>query len=568
MSHESVNSELDNNTENFEKLLDQYSPSRELKHNEVIEGEIVEINENDGVVLISIGGKREPRFPISEIQDKNGKLLFKKGDKINVVVIKKNGPKISYKKYIEQVKTRRFIENYGSENLIGFVINGNIKLITRQGYWIEQNGVTFYMHHKNAFLTSSDKLQEVEKRRLQQDRKVRAKIIAVDKKNNLIIVSRKKYIKDEIKKRQDYIKQAKEADAVQGRIIKIHNDKLILDLEGVSKGVIYADEVSHRGKINLQRRFRVNDVVEAKVIDYNEEERILILSIKATTIDPWLEIQEQIEKGDIIEVTVTNIEHYGAFVDVGNEAEGFLHISEIAWDKKISHPSDYIKVGDIIEVEVVEVDPKAHRLRVSRKKLLPKPFELFRQKYSKGDIVTGKVTNLTDFGAFIKIDMVEGLLRNHDLDWNRGTKCKDVLKKDEEIKVKITNIDVEREKISLSRKALLDTPVQIFAKKHRVGNIVQGTIRDIKDFGVFVTISENVDALIRNEDMPPKYKEELVKGQEIEGMIIALDSRRDRIRLSIKRLEKAKEQQLLKAINAQNNDKSNSLGDILKEKLK
>jgi len=567
MSHESVNSELDNGTENFEELLNHYSPDKEFKNNEVIKGEIVEINENDGEVLISIGGKREPRFSITEIQDKNGKLLFKKGDTINVVIVKRNGPQVSYKKYIEQEKTRQFIEDHGGENLIGFVVDGNIKAITKNGYWIEQNGVTFYMPHTNAFLTGPKK-SSLEKRRLQDDRKVRAKITAVDSDNNRILISRKRYIRDEIKKRQHYIEQAKEADAVQGRIIKIYNDKLILDLEGVTQGIIFVDEVSHRGKVNLQRRFRVGDVVEAKVIDYNEEERVLILSIKATTVDPWLEIQEQIEKGDIIEVTVTNIEHYGAFVDVGNEAEGFLHISEIAWDKKIAHPSDHIKVGDIMEVEVIEVDPDAHRLRVSRKKMLPKPFELFRQKYSQGDIVSGLITNLTDFGAFIRIDQVEGLLRNQDLDWNRGTKCKDILKKGDEVKVKIINIDVEREKISLSRKALLDTPVQLFAKTHRVGNIINGTIRDIKEFGVFVTIGENVDALIRNEDMPPQFKEELTKGQEIEGMIIALDTRRDRIRLSIRRLEKAKEQQLLKAINAQNDDNNNSLGDLLKEKLK
>ena len=568
MSHESVNSELDNSTENFAELLNQYSPAeKELKNNEIITGEIVEINEKDGEVLISIGGKREPKFPISEIKDKNGKLLFKKGDKINVVVVKRNGPQVSYKKYVEQEKIRKFIEDYGENNLIGFVVEGNIKAITKNGYWIEQNGVTFYMPHTNAFLTGP-KRNSLEKRRLQKDRKVRAKITAVDKENNRIIISRKKYIRDEIKKRQFYVEQAKNLDAVQGRIIKIYHDKLILDLEGIIQGIIFADEVSHRGKVNLQRRFKVGEVVEAKVIDYNEEERVLILSIKATTIDPWLEIQEQIEKGDIIEVTVTNIEHYGAFVDVGNEAEGFLHISEIAWDKKIAHPSDYIKVGDVMEVEVIELDPKAHRLRVSRRKLLPKPFELFQQKYSQGDVVSGLITNLTDFGAFIQIDQVEGLLRNQDLDWNRGTKCKDVLKKGDEIEVKIINIDAEKEKISLSRKALLETPIQIFAKKHKVGNIIKGTVRDIKDFGVFVTIDKNVDALIRNEDMSTQFKEELTKGQEIEGIIVALDTKRDRIRLSIRRLEKVKEQQLLKAINAQNNDTHNSLGDLIKEKLK
>ena len=149
-----------------------------------------------------------------------------------------------------------------------------------------------------------------------------------------------------------------------------------------------------------------------------------------------------------------------------------------------------------------------------------------------------------------------------------GSKCKDNMKVGEDVEIKIFDIDMEREKISLSRKALLETPTQVFAKTNKVGDIVKGKIRDVKEFGAFVTIGENVDALIRTEDMTPQNKEEFVKGFEVEGMIVTLDARRDRIRLSIRRLERAKEQQLLKEINAENDDKTSSFGDLLKDKLK
>jgi small subunit ribosomal protein S1 len=571
MSQEATNPELqDTNNENFADMLDNFIGNSEKEINQVIEGEIVEIRDNaeEKTVLIGIGEKMEPYISLSEIQDKDGKTLFAKGDKIKVVIVSKKGGniRVSYTKYLEQEATRKYIEEKGVENIEGEVINGSIKSTSKKGYTIEQNGVLFFMPHTQAFLLKRG--ETVGNRRLQSDKKVRAKVIKVDADKNLIIVSRKRFIQNEIKKRQEFIGIALEKPSIQARIIAITKEKLIVDVEGMMKGYISAEEISHRGKVNPFRTNRVRDVIEAKVLNYDEKERVFNMSIKAITVDPWLEIQEQIESGDIIEVTVSNIESYGAFVDIGNDAEGFLHVSEIAWEKKISHPKDFLTVGDSIEVEVVEVDPEAHRLRVSRKRLLPKPFDLFKQNYKRGQVVTGKVTNLTDFGAFVRIGEVEGLLRNSDLNWTLGSKCKDELKIGDEIEVKIFDIDMEREKISLSRKALLETPIQEFAKTNKVGDIVKGVIRDVKEFGAFVTIGENVDALIRTEDMTPQNKEEFAKGVEVEGMIITLDTRRDRIRLSIRRLERAKEQQLLKEINAENDDTRNStLGDLLKDKL-
>jgi len=565
MSQEATNQELDNN-ENFADMLDDFGIN-DKEVNQVIEGEIVEIREDEDKVLIGIGEKIEPYISTSEIRDKDGNLLFKKGDKINVIVTSKKGGnyRVSHSKYLEQEATRKYIEENGAENIVGKVINGYIKNVTKRGYEIEQNGVIFFMPHSQAFLLKRG--ESVGNRRLQADKQVRAKVIKVNQDKNQIIVSRKRFIQDEIKKRQDFIKKVMAEESVQAKVIAITRDKLVVDVQGEMKGYISADEISHKGRVSPFKSYKVKDVVEAKVLSYDEKERVLNLSIKAVTTDPWVEIQEQIERGDVIEVTVSNIESYGAFVDIGNDAEGFLHVSEIAWDKKISHPKDYLSVGDVIEVEVVEVDVENHRLRVSRKRLLPKPFELFTQNRKRGDIVKGVVTNITDFGAFIKIDEVEGLLRNSDYDWKQGSKCQDHLKPGDEIEVKIYDIDTEREKITLNRKALLETPIQEFAKTHRVGDIVKGKVRDVKDFGAFVTIGENVDALIRTEDMLPQNREELKKGSEVEAMIVTLDPRRDRVRLSIRRLEKAKEQQLLREINAENDEK-NTLGDILKDKLK
>jgi small subunit ribosomal protein S1 len=566
MSQE-ASQEFDNNNENFADMLDSYIESDDREVGDVIEGKIVEIREDENKVLISIGGKREPYIPLSEIQDNDGKIIFQKDDTLNLVItsIRENNIIVSYKKFLEQETIKKFIEEEGAENIEGRIINGSIKQSSKKGYSLEEDGIRYFMPNSHAFL---QRKPGADTRKLQDDKKVRAKVIKVDLEKNSIIVSRKQYIRDEIKKRQEFIDQVIEQESVQCKVIAIAKDKLIVDVDGQMKGFISSEEISHRGKVNPFRSHTKGDVVTAKALNYDPKERILNLSIKEATVDPWLEIQENLEPGDVIEVTVSNIENYGAFVDIGNDAEGFLHVSEVTWDKKISHPQDYIAVGDVIEVEVVEIDPEAHRLRVSRKRLLPKPFELFKQERREGDVVTGSVTNLTEFGAFIKVDQVEGLLRNQDFDWKLGSKCKDNLNVGDEVEVRIEDIDRTREKISLSRRALLPTPIQEFSKTHSVGDIVKGKIRDVKEFGAFVTIGENVDALIRTEDMLPKNKEEFVKGFEVEGMIIALDPRRDKLRLSIRRLERAKEQKLLEEINAENDQSNNTLGDLLKEQLK
>ncbi len=568
MGQMATNEELENN-ENFADMLDNYLGNDGKGLNKVIQGKIVEIRETEGKVLIAVGEKKEPYIPLTEIQDSEGKLLFKKGDTINVVVTSSKGGsiRVSYSKFVEQELTKKFIDELGVEKIEGMIINGTIKNVNKKGYTLEENGVKFFLPITNAFLSKKNE-KENNDRQLQSDKKVRAKVIKVDKDKNLIIVSRKRYIQDEIKKRQESVKNILARESFQAKVIAVLKEKLVVDIDGSMKGYISADEISHKGKVIPFRTHKTKDIVTVKAMNYDDKERAFNLSIKAITVDPWLEIKEQIEEGDEIEVTVSNIEKYGAFVDIGNGAEGFLHVSEISWDKKINTPSDYLKVGDIINVKVIEVNPIEHRLRVSRKQLLPEPFVVFEQKYKRGNIIEGEVTNLTDFGAFIKIDQVEGLLKNMDFDWKQNTRCKDNLNVGDKVKVKISDIDSSTRKITLNRKVLLETPIQEFAKKHRTGEIVKGKIRDIKDFGAFVTIGENVDALIRNEDMLTQNQDEFVKGQDIEAMIISIDAKRDRIRLSVKRVERAKEQQLLKEINAGSNQHNSSFGELIKEKLR
>ncbi|MCK9491343.1 MAG: 30S ribosomal protein S1 [Sulfurimonas sp.] len=540
--------------ENFAEMF--AATEKQQESSRIVEGEIVEIQADEDRALVGVGDKLEGIISLDEIRSKDGSLMFNTGDKIKVMVMGyyNERPKISYKKVLELQKTIDFIDAH-KEDFEDLVIEGVITKKNRGGYVVEADDVSFFMPRSLAAFKETDEVV---------GRKIKAQVVKVDAEENSIVVSRRKLFNEERKKKKEIIDKLMEDDIlVEGTIKKITSYGMFVDVGGVD-GLVHYNEISYKGPVNPSKLYKEGDVVTVKAISYDKDKRHLSLSIKAVQPDPWAEVESELDEGDTITVTVSNIEAYGVFVDLGNDIEGFLHISEITWSKNVKNPNDYLTVGQEIDVEVIEINPKTHKLRVSLKRLLPKPFDEFIKNFREGDVVTGEVTSLTDFGAFVRVGSVEGLLHNQDISWDKNTKCKDVLKVGEEVEVKIAKINEEDQKISLNRKTLLESPIDKFATNHRVNTAVKGTIRDIKEFGVFVSLEDGVDALIRDEDLAPLVKEELEVGQEIEAAIAVIDTKRDRIRLSVKKLDYIKNQELLDEIN---DTTSNSLGDLIKDKF-
>jgi len=539
--------------ENFAEMF--AATEKQQESSRIVEGEIVEIQADENRALVGVGDKLEGILSLDEITE-DGELKFNTGDKIKVMVTGyyNERPKISYKKVLEQEKTMAFIDA-NKDDFEELIIEGIITKKNRGGYVVEADTVAFFMPRSLAAFKDTDEVV---------GRKIKAQVIKIDAAENSIIVSRRKLFNEERKKKKEIIDQLMAEDVVvEGVIKKITSYGMFVDVGGVD-GLVHYNEISYKGPVNPSKLYKEGDVVTVKAISYDKDKRHLSLSIKAVLPDPWAEVETELDEGDTITVTVSNIEAYGVFVDLGNDIEGFLHISEITWNKNVKNPNDYLTVGEEIDVEVIEINSKTHKLRVSLKRLLPKPFDEFLKNYNEGDIVTGTITSLTDFGAFVRISGVEGLLHNQDISWDKNTKCKDVLKSGEEVEVKIAKINAEDQKISLNRKTLLESPIDKFATTHNTSSIVNGTIRDIKDFGVFVSLEDGVDALIRDEDLTPLVKEELEAGQEIEAAVAVIDTKRDRIRLSVKKLDYIKNQEILEEIN---DNESHSLGDLIKDKF-
>ncbi|MBX0365481.1 30S ribosomal protein S1 [Campylobacter jejuni] len=537
--------------EDFGQLLEAFDKSREEA---TTEGVIVEIKNDE--VYVDIGKKSEGILALSEIQDDNSKLLFNVGDSIKVAVMGSRGGRslLSHKKALRKEKVIEFIKNYqeNQDDIFTVKVVGKNKggLIV-----VDENDVEFFLPKSQYGFKETNNII---------GKTFKVKIIKIDKDEQSIIVSRKKTLDDERRKRKELINNvAQQEDLIEGIVKKITTYGMFVDVGGVD-GLVHYSEISYKGPVNPGTLYKEGDKVPVKVIKYDKERKHLSLSIKAALPDPWSEIKDTLDVGDTIKVIVSNIEPYGAFVDLGNDIEGFLHISEISWDKNIKNPKDYINKGQEIDVEVIEINPNERRLRVSLRNLLSRPFDEFMKSYKIADVVEGEITSVTSFGAFVKLGGIEGLLHNEDASWDRNDKCKDKFSQGDKIKVKIIKIDEENQKISLSTKELSSSPVQEYAKIHKVGDIVKGAIRDIKDFGVFVELSKNVDALIHKEDISTSMLENLKIGDNIEAAIVFIDEKKNRIRLSVKNLVRMKEREVLNEIN---NDDKVTLGDIIKDQL-
>jgi len=539
----------------FGAMLEESFKKTDTK-SDLVDGTIVKIVEEDNQAIIDIGRKNEAFMSLDQIRDEEGELFFKEGDTIQVVVTGQRGerPTVSYELAEQRAALAEFIEEYDDEQ--EYVVEGTITKKNKGGFVVNVSGLEFFMPRTLAYI--SYKTDPIGKQ-------VKALIVKVDKEKNSVVVSRKALIEREKAETQEIVDRLLENKAVVvGVVKKITSYGMFVDVGGMD-GLVHYSQISHKGPVNPSKYYKEGDEVNVIAIDYDKKKRHLSLSIKEANLDPWKDIDNTLRVGDTVSVTVSNIEPYGAFVDLGEDLEAFLHVSELSWEKNVKHPKDHIEIGQVIDVEIIEIDKQQRRLRVSRKTLLPKPIDQFASANRVGDVITGTVSSVTDFGAFVKIGAVEGLLHNQELSWEKSEPAKEIYKAGDEVEVKIIKIDRDQGKVSLSVKALQESPVAAFAKKHKVGDIVEGTVKDKKDFGIFVSIEPGVDALLRLDDLHPLKEEEIEKGQTIRAVISFIDAKSDRIRISVRRLERQEEREALDKLNAEQDDSMTPLSDAFSD---
>ena len=285
--------------------------------------------------------------------------------------------------------------------------------------------------------------------------------------------------------------------------------------------------------------------MEFKVIKLDRKRNNVVVSrravVEASMGEERAKLLDTLKEGAIVKGIVKNITDYGAFVDLGG-IDGLLHITDLAW-RRVRHPSEVVQVGQELEAKVLKFDQEKNRVSLGLKQLGEDPWIGIARRYPKGTRLFGKITNITDYGAFVEIEAgIEGLVHVSEMDWtNKNVDPKKVVQLGDDVEVMVLEIDEERRRISLGMKQCKPNPWEEFAQSHKKGDKVTGQIKSITDFGVFIGLTGGIDGLVhlsdlswteQGEEAVRKYK----KGDEVQAVVLGIDTERERISLGVKQL--------------------------------
>ena len=316
-----------------------------------------------------------------------------------------------------------------------------------------------------------------------------------------------------------------------------------VDLGGVD-GLLHIADIDW-GRVNKVEDFvKPGDPVKVMVLQVDKEKGKISLGMKQMTTDPWTEAEKRYRVGQIVEVEVTHFADYGVFLKTSDNLEGFCHITEISWSKKLKKPSDLFKVGDKKQAQIIEIDFEKRKINFSFKRLERSPWDDVTQRHPIGSNFQATVTNITDFGLFMEIEEgLEGLLHQSDITWDKRTKApqKD-FKIGQTLNVKMLAIDMEKKRISLGLKQVEGNPWDKVEEKYKPGQVITGKVYRLVEFGAFMELEKNIEGLIHKTEIsnpPPKKLEDAIKiGDEVTVKVLSVDSGKRRIALSVKALAK------------------------------
>ena len=516
--------------EEYEHLLAQYENSfKNLQEGQIIRGRVLTITPSE--VIVDIGYKSEGIIPLSEFTDFSGQVTIKQGDPVDVLLERtedQNGYVVLSKDKAEKMKVWDEVEkSYRS----GSTVRGRVIDRIKGGLAVDI-GV-------KAFLPGSlVDVKPVKNLEALRGKDLDFKVISVDKKRGNIVLSRKAVVEVEQEARKkETLQLLEEGRVLRGTVKNLTDYGAFVDLGGLD-GLLHVTDMSW-GRVNHPSDLvKVGDEIDVVVLKFDRETERVSLGTKQLTEDPWAHVPEKYPAGSRVTGRITNVTDYGAFVELEDGVEGLVHVSEMSWSKKIKNPSKVVSPGDTVEAVVSDVNPEARRISLSLKDTLPDPWESVAQKYTVGSRVAGKVRNLTDFGAFVELEEgIDGLVHVSDMSWTRRVKHpSEVLKKGDDVEAIITSIDQENRRISLSIKEFQPNDWQTFKEKHQPGDLVEGVVTRIADFGVFVQIEGLVEGLMHVSETPlprgEKPQDHFKEGDPVRARILRIEDAEMKVGLS------------------------------------
>jgi small subunit ribosomal protein S1 len=516
----------------FTKLLEENSANQtEIKEGSLISGQIIMITKD--FVRVDIGHKAEGDIPIEEFRNHEGAVSVKTGESIQVYLDSfedNDGEMVLSRERAEMLQAWDSISS-AYEN--GETVEGTIMARVKGGLSVDI-GVKAFLPGSQVDLRPVKNLDKL------INNSFSFKIIKFNKKRGNIVLSRRVLLEqDREKLRSETLENLKVDVSLKGIVKNITDYGAFIDLGGID-GLLHITDMSW-GRINHPSQlFEVGQEIEVKILSYDESRQRVSLGYKQLQEDPWVKASKSYPVDTKTNGVVVSLTDYGAFVELEDGVEGLIHISEMSWSKRIRHPSKLVSLGDEVDIIVLAIDTEARRISLGMKQMEPNPWEAIREKYQVGDVICGKIRNITDFGLFIGIeDGVDGLVHISDISWVERIKHPgDRYKKGEELEAKVLQVDVEGEKFSLGIKQLQEDPWIKVSKEFPNGTKGSGTVSKISDFGVFVKLSDSVEGLIHLSELDVNTVEkagEVVKvGETVNFVVISSDAEDRRFSLSRK----------------------------------
>ena len=556
--------ETANNMAEFEALLEKSFESGTPKENTVVNGTIIAIEA--GQAIIDIGYKMEGRVDVREFTTHTSKdKELKIGDQVEVYLERVENSKgeavVSREKARREEAWDKLEKAAKTEERVDGIIFGKVK----GGFTVDLDGAI-------AFLPGS----QVDVRPIKDTMPLMNvpqpfQVLKMDRKRGNIVVSRRAVLEESrAEQRAELVGNLAEGNTVEGIVKNITDYGAFVDLGGLD-GLLHVTDIAWKRINHPSEVLNLGDTIKVQIIKVNKETNRISLGMKQLEVDPWAEVESRFPLGSNQKGIVTNITDYGAFVELDAGVEGLVHVSEMSWTKKNVHPGKILSTSQEVEVMVLELDKEKRRVSLGLKQIQGNPWLNFAETNTVGSVLEVEIKNITEFGLFVGLgNDIDGMIHLSDLDWEKaGEEALKDHKKGDLVKAKVTDIDVEKERISLSIKALERDPFDEVSKTLRKGSTITALVSKVEEAGIEVDchgvkgfIKRSDLSRDRNEQRPERFSE----GDKVDAKVVNLDKSSRKFTLSIKALELAEEKEAVEQYGS--TDSGASLGDILGAALK
>jgi small subunit ribosomal protein S1 len=556
--------------ESMDQILDQFPAAEAVAEGEVFDGHVLAVT--DAGVVVDVGGKFEGLVPAQEFLDSGAPIEFGPGQTIEVERLheQKDGYVLLSHARAHRRRAWERIEKSAREhtNLTGKVTE-RIK-----GGLVVDIGV-------RAFLPASQiELKPVHDLEAWKDRDIELRVLKLNRKRGNVVVSRRAILEEELKAKRDALASTLvEGAVVTGRVKNITDYGIFVDLGGMD-GLLHVSDLVWGRVPHPSKVVQPGEELQVQVLKFDKDKQRISLGRKQLLPDPWATVPDRFAVGSRANGKVIGVTDYGAFVQIEPGIEGLVHVSEMTWSKHAKHPSKIVKVGDDVEVVVLEMKPEQRRISLGLKQTLPDPWEAVADKYPAGTLVNGRVRNLADFGAFVEIEEgIEGLIHISDMSWTERVKHpSEKVKKGETVEARVLKVDTQNRRLSLGIKQVNDIWAKWFAE-HKPGEVVRGKVARTAEFGAFIELAEGIEGLCHiseiedrrskgDRDKTKLSREQRVSavlsaGQEHDFKILKIEPEQRKISLSYRAAQKQAERQEMESFRSSRSSPNATIGDAI-----